>query len=165
MPVDKEVPDEMHFRSLRLENVRAFGSVQNLEFIDESGIISRWNLILGDNGVGKTTLLHVLALMLPVSDFPPTRSKAKLSEHTNIEIRHFIRRGGKRKATIVAVFHAHGQPLRIQVGISGSVDKLESARFPPVKHRLRSEGPLVIKYDAGRHIRRDVSPPTDTDGA
>jgi hypothetical protein len=60
MPVDKEVPDEMHFRSLRLENVRAFGSVQNLEFIDESGIISRWNLILGgqrcrqDNAFART---------------------------------------------------------------------------------------------------------------
>ena len=92
MPTDKNnAPDAMHFRSLRLENVRAFGSAQDLEFIDESGSISRWNLILGENGVGKTTLMQALAVMLPVSDFPPTRSKAELSEHENDEIMHFIR--------------------------------------------------------------------------
>lgn len=164
MPADNSnAPDAMHFRSLRLENVRAFGGAQDLEFIDENGIISRWNLILGGNGVGKTTLLQALEVMLPVSDFPPTRSKAKLSEYQNDEIMHFIRRGRKRKATMTAVFQTGGRPLKILVEIQGSVDKLGSAKFPTVRHRLRSEGPLVIKYGAGRHLRRDGSPATETD--
>ena len=98
MLTDEKAPDAMHFRSLHLENVRAFASSQSLEFVDEDNAISRWNLILGENGVGKTTLMQALAVMLPVSDFPPTRSKAELSEHENDEIMHFIRRGGKRKA-------------------------------------------------------------------
>ena len=54
---DTRTPDAMHFRSLCLENVRAFGSSQSIEFVDENGDISRWNLILGENGVGKTTLM------------------------------------------------------------------------------------------------------------
>jgi hypothetical protein len=41
MPTDAKAPDAMHFRSLRLENVRAFGSPQSLEFVDEDGAISR----------------------------------------------------------------------------------------------------------------------------
>jgi predicted ATP-binding protein involved in virulence len=164
MPADKnKAPDAMHFRSLRLENVRAFGSLQSLEFEDEKGDISLWNLILGENGVGKTTLMQALAVMLPVSDFPPTRSKAELSEHENDEIMHFIRRGGNRKATMAAVFDADGRPLKILVELKGSVDELDSAKFPPVRHRLRSEGPLVIKYGAGRHFSRDNSAVAEPD--
>jgi energy-coupling factor transporter ATP-binding protein EcfA2 len=164
MPANKKAPpDAMHFRSLRLENVRAFGSAQNLEFIDESGRISRWNLILGENGVGKTTLMQALAVMVPVSDFPPTRSKAELSEHENDEIMHFIRRGARCKAAMTAVFEASGRPLKIKVEITGQIDKLDSANFPSAKHELRSEGPLIIKYGADRHIRRDISPPKETD--
>ena len=75
MPADKKTPDAMHFRSLCLENVRAFGSPQSLEFADEKGDISRWNLILGENGVGKTTLMQALAVMRPVPRLPPTLSK------------------------------------------------------------------------------------------
>ena len=54
MPTTPPPPDPIHFRSLQLENVRAFGSRQSLEFVDDNGAVSRWNLILGENGVGKT---------------------------------------------------------------------------------------------------------------
>ena len=59
----------IYFRSLELENVRCFGKRQRLDFTDEKANPVRWVLILGDNGVGKTTLLQCLAWMRPVPRF------------------------------------------------------------------------------------------------
>ena len=50
---------------LHLENVRCFGERQSLRLTDEDGRPARWILLLGDNGVGKTTLLQCLAWMRP----------------------------------------------------------------------------------------------------
>jgi hypothetical protein len=54
-----------YFKCLKLENVRSFGNEQPLDLTDESGNLARWTLLLGDNGVGKTTLLQCLGWMRP----------------------------------------------------------------------------------------------------
>lgn len=54
-----------YFTRLELENIRCFGTKQSLDLSDGNGNPTRWNLILGNNGVGKTTLLEVLAWMRP----------------------------------------------------------------------------------------------------
>jgi len=46
---------------LEVENVRSFKDRQTLILADEAGRPKRWTVLLGDNGVGKTTLLQVLA--------------------------------------------------------------------------------------------------------
>ena len=56
----------IYFNSLELENVRCFGRSQRLDLTDENGSPFQWILVLGDNGVGKTTLLQCLAWMRPV---------------------------------------------------------------------------------------------------
>ncbi len=56
----------IYFSSLELENVRCFGKRQRLDLTDENGNPVQWTLVLGDNGVGKTTLLECLARMRPV---------------------------------------------------------------------------------------------------
>ena len=56
----------VYFSSIELENVRCFGQRQSLSFTDDEGNPVRWTLILGDNGVGKTTLLQCLAWMRPL---------------------------------------------------------------------------------------------------
>ena len=56
----------IYFHSLELENVRCFGERQVLELTDDHGRLAQWTLLLGDNGVGKTTLLQCLAWMRPV---------------------------------------------------------------------------------------------------
>ena len=56
----------IYFKSLELENVRCFAQPQRLDLSDEDGNPVRWVLILGENGVGKTTLLECLAWMRPV---------------------------------------------------------------------------------------------------
>ncbi|MFN8348714.1 MAG: AAA family ATPase [Spirosomataceae bacterium] len=49
-----------YIRSISLENVRCFGSKQTLYFTQNNqpdGAIAMWNVILGNNGTGKTTIL------------------------------------------------------------------------------------------------------------
>lgn len=54
-----------YFLSLEVENVRCFGPRQTLDVSDGNGRPAQWTVILGDNGVGKTTLLQCLVGMEP----------------------------------------------------------------------------------------------------
>jgi hypothetical protein len=49
-----------YFRSITLRNVKTFGDEQTLSFLDSAGRLAQWTLLLGDNGVGKTTILQCL---------------------------------------------------------------------------------------------------------
>jgi hypothetical protein len=163
---DTRTPDVMHFRSLCLENVRAFGSSQSIEFVDENGDISRWNLILGENGVGKTTLMWALAVMRPIpaldesaigkldSAGAPLSVKAEFSDYKNEDIMRFLRKGGKRTLEIRAELIETSTAKSVPVGaeITGDAKDLYSVNFPTFEHQLRSGGPLIIGYGAGRHI-------------
>jgi hypothetical protein len=163
---DKTLPDAMHFRSLSLENVRAFGSPQALQFVDENDAVSRWNLILGINGVGKTTLMWALAVMRPVpatdksviekSDDAGTSQlvEAEFSAHENEEIIRFIRRNGTRTMKIAAelVETETGESLTVGAVITGDPKDLTTVDFPKYAYQLRSGGPLIIGYGAGRHV-------------
>ncbi|MCU0325811.1 MAG: AAA family ATPase [Spirosomaceae bacterium] len=54
---------KVYFRSLSLENVRCFGKKQEIFFTDNGkadGKVAMWNVILGENGTGKTTVLRSL---------------------------------------------------------------------------------------------------------
>lgn len=54
-----------YFTQLELENVRAFGTKQVLKLTDDNGNPTQWTVLLGDNGVGKTTLLQCFGWMKP----------------------------------------------------------------------------------------------------
>lgn len=57
--------ESAYFTRLHIENVRCFGD-QTLDLTADGGKRpASWTLILGDNGVGKTTLLQCLAWMRP----------------------------------------------------------------------------------------------------
>ena len=77
MPKRKK-PTSVYFSSLQVENVRCFGDSQRLNFTAADGWPARWTLILGDNGVGKTTLLQCLAWMrlLPEGDSESSKTTA-----------------------------------------------------------------------------------------
>ena len=64
-----ERPKPTYFLSLTLENVRCFGKPQTIDFCDKVGSPAQWTVILGDNGIGKTTLLQACLGTFPVS--PP----------------------------------------------------------------------------------------------
>lgn len=54
----------IYIRNLKLKNIRTFGEVE-LKFELEDGTLPQWTIILGDNGIGKSTLLHCVAWMSP----------------------------------------------------------------------------------------------------
>ena len=54
------------FKSISLENARSFGPKQTIYFTEDgtkTGQASQWNIILGDNGMGKTTVLKAICLL------------------------------------------------------------------------------------------------------
>lgn len=60
-----------YFRSIELTNIKTFGDPpQTLEFTNAGGQLSQWTLLLGDNGVGKTTILQCLAESSPDMNSP-----------------------------------------------------------------------------------------------
>ena len=63
----KEYPPA-YFKSLTVENIRCFGPKQTLDLSAGKGKPARWTVILGDNGIGKTTLLQCLTLLEPKKD-------------------------------------------------------------------------------------------------
>ena len=57
----------IYLTALVLENVKCFGGRQALD-LTANGRPAQWSLLIGENGVGKTTLLECLAWMRPVLD-------------------------------------------------------------------------------------------------
>ena len=58
-------PPPAYLLSLTVENVRCFGPKQTLRLHDAEGRPAPWTVLLGENGVGKTTLLECLARLQP----------------------------------------------------------------------------------------------------
>jgi hypothetical protein len=161
-------PDQFHFTSLSLENVRAFGDRQVLNLADGQGKPAKWNLILGENGVGKTTIMQSLARMRPIPAFlrgarrqkvgedegTPTWAEAELSTHENIEIHRFVRLSSGRVTTkINATLKSKlGKVIEIGVACKSKANQLESVDFVQFEHELAAEGPLIIGYGAARHV-------------
>lgn len=56
-------PPPAYFLSLTVENLRCFGPKQTLDLSDGNGRPAPWIILLGENGVGKTTLLQCLAML------------------------------------------------------------------------------------------------------
>ena len=65
----------IYFCSLTIENARCFTETQQLRLVDSHGCPARWTLLLGDNGVGKSTLLQCLAWMRPTPYYPPGKDQ------------------------------------------------------------------------------------------
>jgi len=69
-----------YFLSLTVENVRCFGPAQTLDLSDGHGRHAPWTIILGENGLGKTTLLTCLGFAtFAVMDYA-AHHKADLQE-------------------------------------------------------------------------------------
>ena len=62
-----------YFTSLEIENILCFKDKQVLDLSDKKGYPAQWTVILGDNGVGKTTLLRCLARMEPYVEIREVR--------------------------------------------------------------------------------------------
>lgn len=61
----KEKVHGHYFLDFSVENVRCYGKKQTLKLADDKGDPYHWTIILGDNGVGKTSLLKGLVSLAP----------------------------------------------------------------------------------------------------
>lgn len=163
--------EHFYYVELRLANVRAFKSQQTLKLTDASGSPSRWNLILGENGCGKTTILQCLVRMRPIAAFQrkktgvnysgaPTFVDPELAEHSNDEITGFIRNRASESASIDAILSnvkfnqkvTSEARFKIGANIEHSNGELTDVSILQAKHTLSKPDPLVIAYAAGRHV-------------
>src|SRR5688572_15855618 len=54
-----------YFLELTVENVRCFGKKQTIKLSDAKGKPYHWTILMGDNGVGKTSLLKSFVSIAP----------------------------------------------------------------------------------------------------
>jgi energy-coupling factor transporter ATP-binding protein EcfA2 len=158
----------VYFTRLVLENIRSFGAPQCLDLLDEHGRPAQWTLILGDNGVGKTTLLQCLARMRPVLNEMPDEGDSLaqpvepelVREEDNAILQALTRSGtdgtARLSAELVAGVTFDGGSRRKRRAISTSVEITRSkGRIRGVNPEASFEGkavePLVLAYGAGRH--------------
>ena len=68
--------NSIYFLSLKIENARCFTETAGTAALSTpTGRPARWTLLVGENGVGKTTLLQCLAWMRPTPYYPPGEDK------------------------------------------------------------------------------------------
>ncbi|RIY07250.1 hypothetical protein D0T11_17060 [Hymenobacter rubripertinctus] len=133
MPTTPQTPPPAYFLSLSLENVRSFGEKQTISFARPDGRPAQWTIILGDNGVGKTTVLKALAAIGPVANpnwegtygtlyfdswnykWEPTRDEVKTTK------------------------------IDFNIGTGLHLDKMTKTHFKPFK----TYGNLIIDWDEG----------------
>ncbi|MBW6528533.1 AAA family ATPase [Sphingomonas sp. RHCKR7] len=181
--------DEFHFLELTLSNVRSFGSEQRFDFRAEDGGAARWCVILGENGVGKTTVVQALAMMRPVPAFErgadgqviplpakndelpdPDWVEPDVFDYQNPQILDLIRQGdGDVSASMaVSLVSATGHQISIGFNSASRGGKLTSASPRPQKSALTGKGPLIIGYGASRHTGsrnlEDIGDQRPTDG-
>jgi energy-coupling factor transporter ATP-binding protein EcfA2 len=95
-------PPPAYFLSLSLENVRSFGTKQTISFARPDGRPAQWTIILGDNGVGKTTVLKALAGLMP-SKSPTQDEDAILISLPHIGMNWSpIRHDGQKEAIVAS---------------------------------------------------------------
>ncbi|MCY4306414.1 MAG: AAA family ATPase [Aestuariivita sp.] len=159
----------VYFTKLVLENIRSFSGSQELILNDGEGRPAQWTLIVGDNGVGKTTLLQCIARMRPVvNEFSnetsgPTPNSVEpefASEEDNDVLDAYTRSGPNTVAKLKAEL-SYGVPLtgnrehcRDTISTELFITR-KDGRLADFKRAGTSppnvEEPLVLAYGAGRH--------------
>ncbi len=162
----------VYFTKLVLENIRSFSERQELKLVDNNDRPAPWTLIVGDNGVGKTTLLQCIARMRPVfnpddENSSPTPNPVEpelASEEDNDVLDALVRSVADTRACLKAQL-SFGQPLtgrrrpgRGSISTSlkitrteGRITGFETDGNFSKRTKKRIDEPLVLAYGAGRH--------------
>jgi predicted ATP-binding protein involved in virulence len=160
----------VYFTHLLVENVRPFKDRQRLDLTGADGRPARWALILGENGVGKTTLLECLVHLRPALNTPdetdaePAASPKRCVEPVVASAANAVIFDLGRNGDIAFEMRAGfltdvrlngggrtGTLLETAVTFSRKEGKEEDLRLSeePVD---AFEEPLVLAYGAGRHM-------------
>ena len=170
----KTIP--IYIQQLAVENIKTFEARTVLLLTRPEGDISQWTLLLGDNGVGKSTLLQLIAWMKPVlpydiNDIPEDFIPAPLiNDEENEVLERLVHKAVKRqrKATIYANFIANqrlGQPLReplstcettmtIELNSAGKLHDVDKGFDTEKESIFYRDEVAVYAYSASRQLGR-----------
>ena len=156
----------IYFLSLTIENARCFAETQELRLVDSKGCPARWTLLVGDNGVGKSTLLQCLAWMRPTPYYKPGTDEQIgiqpwLHDQDPPIMTRLLRDGAHRTALqaemveVPDLASCRSSTARIRTGIEllATNGKLADARRTDAEPVATVE-PFVITYAANRHMSR-----------
>ena len=154
----------IYFLSLEIENARCFAEKQVLHLVDLNDRPARWTLLVGDNGVGKTTLLQCLAWMRPTPYYPPGKDTQAgiqpwLHDQDPPDMARLLRDGAYRTALqtemveIPALALHCSSTARVKTGITlyAKNNKLANVRRT-VNEPEKTVEPFVITYAANRYM-------------
>jgi predicted ATP-binding protein involved in virulence len=131
MEEKKSTNKACYFLSLKVENVACFGKPQTLDLSNKKGEPARWTVIIGDNAVGKTTLLRCLAGISPYNTIEDEEAVYTFGK----QLKNLRRKEGR------SVVEAH-----FAVDYKFSTDK---KAHKVLKKRLRGGKLTDIESDAG----------------
>jgi AAA domain, putative AbiEii toxin, Type IV TA system len=169
----------VYFESLMVENVKAFAGKQVLKLTGNDDVPAPWTLILGDNGLGKTTLLRCLAQMRPVLNLSQEASatggepdiiEPALWREDNETLERLARAGHDGDVRLACALSS-GRAFKGNSNVRGVAVTLSFRRKKgkieaPEKSDLPANGfvePLVLAYGAGRHMGTANVENTDLD--
>jgi predicted ATP-binding protein involved in virulence/tetratricopeptide (TPR) repeat protein len=161
-----------YFLSLHLVNVRSFANAIPINFTN-NGRPSQWTIILGSNGVGKTTVLKSLAVMTPVEDSYRVDDK---NDSTHIPIyaskwrpKWSPNRNQSRERAHISVTAQKGFKLKDNNDTSGNFTHNVSVSIAGMSYDSFKDdeiGLICYGYGAGRSIGTsalsDEQEPSDT---
>jgi energy-coupling factor transporter ATP-binding protein EcfA2 len=162
--------EAVYYTEISLSNIKAFvpGTTLDLRL---DGSPAPWTLILGENGLGKTTLLQCLALMRPslnvkqsdkTDAHDPDRVEPSLPQYGDDLLIELARVGDGLQAELFAEFSI-GRELRpterpkgrgrwVRTGASYEIIANDLSAFGFTKvQRKGFRPPLMVAYSAARH--------------
>lgn len=137
------------FKSISLENVRSFGTKQTINFTDKEGNAARWNVILGNNGTGKTTVLKGLAIVFYVSELDKKYTDS-LSRNVDQDSKIDINLNVNNK--IIGPYNFELPPLKRQYNQSVFYTSTMAGPVRTYRSDVDDLTPNLFTYGAGRKI-------------
>ena len=163
MPAER-LQESIYFLKLEIENARCFGEKQVLHLVDSNDRPARWTLLVGDNGVGKTTLLQCLAWMRPTPYYPPgkdtqTGIQPWLHDQDPPDMAKLLRDGASRttlRAEMVEIPSLASyipSTARVKTGMTlsardNTLDNVRRTKNEPEK----TVEPFIVTYAANRYM-------------